>query len=135
VSTGNLLVIPIDTSLLYVMPVYLESVSTKIPELKRVIVVLGDKVSMQPTLAEALAEVVGVSLKTVTPTATGAAPTAPTGPSGAPAAKPEVKQLIDQAVSSYNRAQEAIRQGDWAEYGKRMKELRGTLESLRSAAK
>ncbi len=135
VSTGNLLVIPIDTSLLYVMPVYLESVSTKIPELKRVIVVLGDRVSMQPTLAEALAEVVGVSVKTVAPAGGASVSTATAGGQPAGPGKPVVRQLIDQAASSYDRAQEAIRRGDWAEYGSRMKELKSTLESLRSAAK
>ena len=59
VSSGNLLVIPIESSLLYVMPVYLEASSTKIPEVKRVIVALGNNVAMAPTLNEAIAQVVG----------------------------------------------------------------------------
>ena len=141
VGSGNLLVIPIESSLLYVMPVYLQSTSTKIPELKRVIVVLGNKVAMAQTLGEALAAVVG------SPVAT--APSSGTQPpaSGKPklqGALPglstariseEVTRMVNQAVSQYTKAQEAQRNGDWAGYGEQMKALKQTLKDLQSKAK
>ncbi|MCE5324139.1 UPF0182 family protein [bacterium] len=140
VSSGNLLVVPIDTSLMYVMPVYLESTSTKIPELKRVIVALGNRVSMQPTLAEALSDVVGEQVSQPTPTAkpvpTGKPAAGKPSPavSGA-AANEEVKRLIDQAVTQYKAAQEAQKRGDWSEYGVQVKALEKTLSELKAKSK
>ena len=49
---GDLFVIPIGTSLLYVEPVYLEATNQAIPEVKRVIVAYQDKIAYEPTLAK-----------------------------------------------------------------------------------
>lgn len=136
VSSGNLLVVPIESSLLYVMPVYLESTTTKIPELKRVIVSLGNKISMQPTLADALSDVVGQQVSAPSPTAkpaagkASAAKPSPAVPSTA--ASQEVKRLIDQAVTQYNAAQAAQKNGDWTEYGNQVKALEKTLNELKA---
>ena len=59
VLRGNLLVIPIGESLIYVEPIYLQAEQLAFPELKRVIVATADKVVMAPTLSEALAEIAG----------------------------------------------------------------------------
>ena len=56
---GNLLVIPINQSFLYVEPVFLLAEGTNIPQLKRVIVSDGNHLAMEPTLAEALQVVFG----------------------------------------------------------------------------
>lgn len=145
VGSGNLLVIPIENSLLYVMPVYLVSTSTKIPELKRVIMALGDKVVMEPTVNEALARLVGASVEEVAPgiTTTPAAPGVQRAPQAAPRApampgaaiNEEVARLINRAVTQYNEAQQAQRKGDWATYGEKMRELEQTLETLRERAR
>ena len=54
VIRGNLLVIPIENSILYVSPLYLRAAQGQLPELKRVIAAYGDRVVMKETLAEAL---------------------------------------------------------------------------------
>jgi len=137
VGSGNLLVIPIDNSLLYVMPIYLVSTGTQIPELKRVIVAVGDRVAMEPTLGEALSKVVGAAVTTPPPMgAAGAKPEAKPGvgraqPSAA-AAVPDVKSLVERAVSQYEAAQQAQRRGDWAEYGRQVDALKTTLSELRA---
>jgi uncharacterized protein len=56
---GNLLVVPIENSLLYVSPLYLRAEQGQLPELKRVIAAYGDRVVMQETLPEALAALFG----------------------------------------------------------------------------
>ncbi len=143
VGSGNLLVIPIENSLLYVMPVYLVSTGTQIPELKRVIVALGDSIAMEPTLDEALARVVGAP---IAPTPRTAAPSAapqakptpgarPTAPPTAAAPSPDVRALVDQASTQYDKAQEALKKGDFAEYGKQISALKQTLQELRSKAR
>lgn len=143
VSSGNLLVIPIESSLLYVMPLYLESTSTKIPELKRVIVALGDRVAMEPTLHEALSAVVGRQVSPTPPTgATVGAPTAPSAPTApttpavpGAALNQQATRLINQAASEYNSAKQAQRQGDWAAYGRHMDALERTLNELKALAR
>ena len=54
VVKGNLLVIPIESSLLYVEPIYLEAEQNSLPTLVRVIVAYKDEIVMAPTLQEAL---------------------------------------------------------------------------------
>src|SRR5207248_10513356 len=54
VIRGNLLVIPIGGSNLYVEPIYLQAQNGPIPELKRVVVSTGNRVVMEATLEEAL---------------------------------------------------------------------------------
>ena len=50
VIRGNLLVVPVNQSVMYFEPVYLQSETTKIPELARVIVVYGEHAVMEPTV-------------------------------------------------------------------------------------
>lgn len=54
---GNLLVIPIEKSLLYVEPLYLEAAQNSLPTLVRVIVAYGNKIVMAETLDQALGAV------------------------------------------------------------------------------
>ena len=56
---GNLLVIPMGESLLYIEPLYIQAEALEFPELKRVIAVTKDRVVMEDSLAKALAKVVG----------------------------------------------------------------------------
>ena len=63
VLRGNLLVIPIDHSLLYVEPVYLVAEQNDLPQLKRMIVAHGGRVAMEPTLEAALAALFGAPEK------------------------------------------------------------------------
>jgi uncharacterized membrane protein (UPF0182 family) len=64
VIRGKLVVIPIENSFLYVVPLYLQAEGTSFPQLKRVIVATGDKVVMEPTLDGALAALFGTSPET-----------------------------------------------------------------------
>lgn len=143
VETGNLLVIPVESSFLYVMPVYLSSrvAGTEIPEIKRVIVALGDRAAMAPTLNDALSALTGQAI--TMPAQTGATVSAHgkevTKPQ--PGAKPivvagaDVAALVRQANSHYSSAQSALKSGDWAEYGVQMKLLDKTLKELQSKVK
>lgn len=134
VNRGNMMVIPIQHSLMYIKPLYLESTTSKIPQLTAVIVAYGDKIEMADTLNEALNAVFGSSeatsqaapAETSAPTQSGkAAPSAPTT---------AVRKLIDQAFSQYNRAQDAQRKGDWAAYGEQQKQLQQTLKQLKQTS-
>lgn len=61
VIRGDLMVIPIERSILYVEPLFIENPQARIPELAQVAVVMGDDVVMQPTLEEAIEVLVGLA--------------------------------------------------------------------------
>jgi hypothetical protein len=144
VIRGNLLVVPINTSLMYFEPLYLQASQSPIPELTRVIVAYGDQVVMEPTLAEAVAKIFGPGGGTTTTTAGGTTPTTDgttttttpgattttTGPTTGTTLPSDAAALITLANSLFNQALEAQRQGDWAEYGRLIEELGRVLEAL-----
>jgi uncharacterized membrane protein (UPF0182 family) len=113
---ANLLVIPIENSILYVTPLYLRAEYGHLPELKRVIAAYGEKVVMKETLSEAL------SALFATP---GTAPTAPGRAMEMPRAG-----AAQEALDRYNRAMERLKSGDWAGFGAEMEAMRGVLEKL-----
>jgi uncharacterized protein len=125
VIRGDLLVIPIDQSLLYVEPIYLRAEQSELPELKRVIVAYDQSVVMEKTLDEALARIFGD--KTVE-TAAKPESTVQAPPQKAP--NPKKAQLVKVALEAYHKAQSAMRQGDWTEYGRQQQALEKALQQL-----
>ena len=122
VKLGNVQVIPIQNSLLYVRPLYVQSARNPLPEFKRAIVVFGDRAVIGNTLREALASLFGDAPGTLeeAPGAGGPTPTEPTeptepGPGTAPESV-EVQRLLTEAAAAYEAAQTALRAGDLAEY-------------------
>jgi len=110
VIRGNLVVIPIDNSFLYVEPVYLIAEGINVPQLKRIIVIQGDKVVMEPTLELALQAVFGA-----------AKPEMPT------VSAPAQSNDLIRAKQAYDKAQQALEQGKWQEFGNAMEELKNIL--------
>ena len=60
VIRGNLLMIPIGNSVLYVEPIYLQASSRKLPQLVRVVVANGNEIAMEEDFATALYKVLGI---------------------------------------------------------------------------
>lgn len=127
-SRGNLFVIPIEDSLLYVEPVYLEATNSSIPEVKRVIVVYGDEIAYESTLAEALNSLFGEGSAHESK----GSEEAKQGDAGKDQAEKELTktELIEGAQGAYDEAQDALKDGDWAKYGEHMKELEDYLNQL-----
>jgi len=125
VIRGELLVIPIEQSLLYVQPLYLRAEGGQIPELKRVVVAHQNQVVMAETLDQGLTLLFGGggARPTVEETATTPAPAA-----GATAGVSAT--LIRQVQDAYDRAIAAQRAGNWAQYGEEMNRLGDLLRRL-----
>lgn len=121
VIRGNLLVIPIDDTLLYVEPLYLQAATGRFPELKRVLVAYGDSVAMAEDFTTALAQVIGLAAPPIPP------------PSAPPTASNDMAVLARSAYSHYQAAQECLRRGDWACYGRELEALGIDLEALVAA--
>jgi uncharacterized membrane protein (UPF0182 family) len=128
VIRGSLLAIPVDQSLIYVQPLYLAaSEQGALPELRRVIVAYGNQIAMEPTLEQSLARIFGGP--TPPPAVAPGVTPAPGAARPAPAALGAGAQ---RALEIYNRAQEALRRGDWAQYGAEQKRLEEALRALAS---
>jgi hypothetical protein len=128
VIRGDLLVIPIEESLVYVQPLYLQAEGGRIPELKRVIVAYQNRVVMQETLEAGLNELFGGS------TGPRREP-APAVAAGAATARPAladtaVRALVAEAWRRYQAALEANRQVDWTRYGEEFRRLGEVLQQL-----
>ncbi|MCB0034630.1 MAG: UPF0182 family protein, partial [Anaerolineales bacterium] len=143
---GNLIVIPLNDSFLYVEPIYLQSSNGGIPELKRVIVSSGERIVMRETLDAALEALLSneaaaavIEAEDITTAAEEEIDTAEATPTPAPApttAPPEsltdatVDELIQLANQQFEAAQAAQQAGDWAEYGLQIEALEQTLRQL-----
>mgnify|MGYP006352167099 FL=1 len=104
---GDFLVIPLQDSLLYVQPVYVESNQPNaIPELKRIVVVNGTKIGIGSSLRAALTD----SLGEVVPPDGGEQPP----PQGTE--EQQIQALLDQAAQHFVAADAALRAGDLATY-------------------
>lgn len=116
VIRGDILVIPINGSLIYIEPVYLRAEQGQLPELKRVIVAYDKEIVMMPTLEQSIAAIFGdkeVPLPQPTPSLT-----------------EKDSSLIRAAWETYNQGQSALKRGDWLEYGRYQQELAQILRQL-----
>jgi uncharacterized membrane protein (UPF0182 family) len=142
VIRGNLLVVPVNQSIMYFEPVYLQAQQSPIPELTRVIVAYGDDVVMEPTVGEALASIFklpaggtttttgGTTTTTAPSTTTTTHPTTTTTTGTGTTLPGDAAALIALANQHYEAAVAAQKRGDWAEYGQQLDELGLVLEAL-----
>lgn len=147
VIRGNLLVIPIGNSLLYVEPLYLQAQNGNIPELARVVVASADRVVMAENLGLALIQLFGrqtvtrAGLQDLAIVAEAGEPGA-LGPTDTEAGPEEdgslqdatLEELVLAANTHYNNAQAYLRAGNWAAYGEEMALLQGVIVQMAETA-
>ena len=116
VIKGNLLVIPIKDSLLYVEPIYITAEnSAALPEVKRIVVAFGETVAMEPTLNEALQVVFGKKDATVK----------------APDSEKTPETLIAEAIQKYNEMESYSKSGEFKAFGASLDELGEILSEIK----
>jgi hypothetical protein len=117
VLRGNILVIPIEESLLYIEPIYLQADNeNSLPEMKKVIAAYGETIIMEDTLEIALNTLFGVNYNT--------------GEDGVGVQDKTTKDLIIEANSIYEKAEEALKNGEWTDYGSHIDQLKKVLIQL-----
>ncbi len=140
VIRGNLLVLPVENSLLYVEPLYLRAENGQIPELKRVILSSGEKIVMRETLSEAMAALfegappvaaIEAPAEAEVPAAIEAETEAePAADTAAAPLSNDIGQLAQTASDHYEAAQEALQNGDWATYGAELDRVKAALDKI-----
>lgn len=150
-TRGDMFVIPIDDSLLYVEPIYLESdTETSLPEVKRVIVAYKDRIAYGSTLADSLKSLFDLGDDYDVDAGTSAGTGSRESSSGKAAAQADnggaqqqdnqasagsqsVTKLAQLAAEAYDNAQGALKDGDWQKYGEYQKQLKDYLDQMTSA--
>ena len=128
VLLGNLMIIPVEQSLIYVRPLYVQATGANaVPELKKVIVAFGDRIAIRDTLQEALVAVFGDAPDTLEES-----PGATPSPEGAlvtvGGVSKEARRLLDEAAQAFAAADAALRDGDPVGYVRKMQEGRDAFE-------
>ncbi len=156
VIRGNLLVVPVEDSVVYVAPLYLQAEQSAMPELTRVIVAYGDVVVMERSLRLALETALsasgGATTTTVPSATTTTGPTTTTVPSATtttasvttttastttttiigPGLPTDRGALLDLAEQLYEEARAAQRDDDWATYGEKIRRLGEVISALQA---
>jgi hypothetical protein len=134
---GNLLVIPIGSSILYVKPMFLQSRTNKpIPELKKVILGLQDQVIVADTYVDALKRLFGPEVLNSTSIKAPAAPAQALEALQRPVVEVSASQAkmpspeVAEALRLLDQADAALRQGDFAKFGELQKQAREKLRKL-----
>lgn len=128
VVRGNLIVVPIEESFLYVEPIYLIAENLKIPQLRRVIVAYGENVSMERSLREALNVVLGREILRVQDDIAEAADLPNPADPGRSATPPSAMQELQEARTLLEEARSALQDGDFARFGERLDALESVLD-------
>lgn len=132
---GNMFIIPINSSILYVEPVYLEATNSSIPEVKRIIMAYGDKIAYENTVADCLVSLFGDAAQEGVGTQDGLNAEEGTDTEGTENGDDKIlsqRELIQKAADAFDKAQEAQQNGEWADYGKYLDELEKYLDELAS---
>ena len=135
VILGNLLVIPVEDSLLYVEPLYIRASNGQLPELKRVLASYSDRTVMGDNLELTLAALFqgqqGVAPPTVAKTGPSSVPENQIAAAQAAETNPnhagKTPAALTSAPGHYTRALQALRAGDWNEFGAEMQKLGAAL--------
>ncbi len=121
VIRGNLLIIPIEHSFIYVEPIYLQSEQSQMPELKRVVTAFGEKLEMRQTLDDALRAIFSAESVPALATEQAVAGIQP---------QQTLPQMAAKALEHYNRAKDYLKKGDWTGYGRELNQLQQILQNM-----
>ncbi len=129
VIRGNLMVIPVENSFLYVEPVFLLAEGVDIPQMQRVIVAIGDAISMQPSLDQALFELFGDEAAAIVDETQlvrdGSVPV-----EALPEGAAIDRQTLDEIRSIWDDLKSALEDGNWARYGELLNDLEEKINDL-----
>ncbi|MBC8444274.1 UPF0182 family protein, partial [Candidatus Woesearchaeota archaeon] len=126
ITRGNLLVIPIEDSILYVEPLYIQAETGQLPELKRVLMSDGERVVMEKDIGSALIALFGTS----TSTNLRGAQEVVEGEEASILEDKSQEELIEDANNYYGLILDSMNQQDWSGIGNNFDKLGEVLSNL-----
>ncbi|MGA7835589.1 MAG: UPF0182 family protein, partial [Acidimicrobiales bacterium] len=126
VLLGNNLTVPLRSSVLYIRPMYVTSSTNPMPQLRYLIAVFNQQVSIEPTLDAALSAVLGASVS-------GVSPTSPSGGTTPPVTNATAVQYLAKASADYTAAQTALSNGNLGQYQQDVNAMNKELKLAQSA--
>jgi len=128
VIRGNLMVIPIENSFLYVEPVFLLADGVDIPQLQRVIVAIGDNIAMQPTIEGAMLELFG-DMAGITAPGIAQIVADPELTEDEIAIRQDLEsEEMERLRGLWNDMRSALQDGDWTRYGEILAEMEDLID-------
>jgi len=130
VIRGNLMVIPIENSFLYIEPVFLLAEGVEIPQLQRVIVAIGDDIAMQPTIEEAIFDLFGDRADFIVAESNVPTPVDAETPVQVldQTAQQQLNEQLGEIRSLWNNIATALEQQDWVRFGELLEEMNNLIE-------
>jgi uncharacterized membrane protein (UPF0182 family) len=127
VLRGQILVLPIGNTFLYVDPIYIQATEGKMPQLKKVVLAVGSRLIYADTYEEALAQLSGGAQQLIT---RASAPPAPAvQPAGTQAAAaPNADPRLEQVREHLHRYRELSSQGKWSEAGRELEAIEALVK-------
>jgi hypothetical protein len=124
VLRGQILVLPVGNTFLYVDPIYIQANQGSMPQLKKIVLAVGSRLIYADTYDDALAQLSGGAQQLIrqatAPAAAGAAPAA----NAAPAADARLVRIREHL----RRYRELASQGKWAEAGKELEAIEAAVK-------
>ncbi|MFS0672207.1 UPF0182 family protein [Ornithinibacillus sp. 179-J 7C1 HS] len=128
VIRGNLLAIPIEDTILYVEPIYIESSNeTSLPEVKQVVVAYGDYIVMEETFEKALSRILEIVDPNHEPDS-GVEPSEPEDGEKSPILN--AGETLKELSEKFDAYQNALSQGEWEKAGELMTEIEAILQEI-----
>jgi uncharacterized membrane protein (UPF0182 family) len=122
VLRGQILILPVGNTFLYVDPIYIQATQGSMPQLKKIVLAVGSRLIYADSYDEALAQLSSGAQQLVQQAA--ATPGAPAAVAGAPAAAPAgADQRLARVRDHLRKYRELAAQGKWAEAGKELEAI------------
>jgi hypothetical protein len=123
VVRGQMLVLPVEDTFLYIEPIYIQASQARMPQLKKVAMAIGNTLIYTDTYEEAVAQLAGLSRSAAAPSAARAA----AAPSAALQGGSEAEKRVESLRIHFQRYKDLMAQGKWAEAGKELEAVAAEL--------
>ena len=125
VLRGQMLVLPVEDTFVFVEPIYIQAGEARMPQLKKVVLAVGNTLIYRDTYEEALADLAGVEA----PPAPAAGASAEMAAPAAPRLSPDLQRRLDSIRQHLQRYRDLTGQGRWAEAGKELEAIQSEVQS------
>jgi len=130
VRRGALLVIPSGRALLYAEPIYLQAERSPMPELRLVVLALQDRLAYGPTFDSAMEALFGGAVSSISASAVPGEQVRRAASAASPQPAADLNALIAEAAKDLADYQRLTAEGKLGEAGKKLEELKRTIEKL-----